>query len=148
MFFSKRRSPWVLNGGRERPFKKIKHLGGRTQHFTTSQAMFFAGRGFHIRSYRIMSTTCLGIPNILESLDEEVKPLHEYRRRWHGARYVLENLARVVGSHIVVNISVRPRWMSLFLQALRLLEQSRVGDCECIMQMGEKRVKRSTLLAG
>ena len=95
-----------------------------------------------------MSATCLGIPDILESLDEEVRPLHEYRRRWHGARYVLENLVRVVGSHVVANISVRPRWMSPFPQVLRLLEQSRVGDCECITQMGEKRVKRSTLLAG
>ena len=48
-----------------------------------------------------MSTTCLDIPNILESLDEEVKPLHEFRRRWHGARYVLEKLVRVVGSHVI-----------------------------------------------
>ena len=74
-----------------------------------------------------MNTTCLGIPDILESLDEEVKPFHEYRRRWHGARYVLENLVRVVGSHVVVNISVRPRWMSPLPQVLRLLEQSGSG---------------------
>ena len=146
MFFSKRRSPWVLNGGRERPFKKQSTWADTT--FLLHLRPCFLGGGFHRRSYRIMSTTCLGIPDILESLDEEVRPLHEYRRRWHGARYVLENLVRVVGYHVIVDISVRPRWMSLFPQVLRLLEQSRVGDCECITQMGEKRVKRSTLLAG
>ena len=59
MFFSKRRSPWVLNGGRERPFKKIKHLGGHNI-FTTPQAMFFGG----------------GVP-------QKILPYNEYYLSWH-----------------------------------------------------------------
>ena len=43
--FSKRRSPWVLNGGRERPFKKIKHLGEHNIFLLHLRPCFFGGGG-------------------------------------------------------------------------------------------------------